>query len=86
MRYDDQSVHDGCGDGGERFDIVATSLVERGWTDAEIKQEIAARYWHFAIPLDWDDNRLQQEIERRKVRPLETKPAAKAQQNLDNIT
>ena len=39
-------------------------------------------------PLDWDDGRLQQEIERCivKVRPLETKSAAKAEQNLDNIT
>jgi hypothetical protein len=62
--YDNQSVRDGCGDGGERFRIVATSLVERGWNAAEIKQEIAARYWHFAIPLDWEDSRLRQEIER----------------------
>jgi hypothetical protein len=43
FRYNDQTVHDGCGDGGERLRIVATSLVERGWNAAEIKQEIAAR-------------------------------------------
>jgi hypothetical protein len=75
--YDNQSVRDGYGDGGERFHIVATSLVERGWKEAEIKHEIAApdRRWRFAIPCDWDENRLQQEIERCivKVRPLEPK-------------
>jgi hypothetical protein len=42
--------NDGCGDGGERFHIVATSFVERGWNAAEIKKEIAARYWNFATP------------------------------------
>ena len=36
FNYNDQSVHDGCGDGGERLRIVATSLVERGWNAAEI--------------------------------------------------
>ena len=88
IRTNDKTVHDGCGDGGEMFHIVATLFVERGWNVAEIKQEIAARYWDFAIPLDWDDSRPQQEIERciAKVRPLETKPAAKAEQNLDDIT
>jgi hypothetical protein len=81
MHTNYQSLHgDGLGDGGERFRIVATSLVERGWTEAEIKQEIAAQYWRFAIPVDWDAARLQEEIERviLKVRPLETKPAAQA--------
>jgi hypothetical protein len=33
--YDNQSVRDGYGDGGERFHIVTTSLVERGWNAAE---------------------------------------------------
>ena len=42
--YDEESRRDdGCGDGGERFDIVATSLVERSRNAAEIKQEIAAQ-------------------------------------------
>src|SRR5271156_4054915 len=73
-------------DGGERFRIVATSLVERGWNAAEIKQDVKVRYWHYAIPVDWDDSRLRQEIERCivKVRPLETKPAAKADQISDD--
>jgi hypothetical protein len=88
IRVNDRSIYDGLGDGGERLRVVATALVERGWDAAEIRAHVKARYWDFAIPLDWDDSRPQQEIERciAKVRPLETKPAAKAQQNLDNIT
>jgi hypothetical protein len=78
----DQSVVEGGGGALEieRFHIVATSLVERGWKDAEIKKEVAIRFWDFAIPPDWDSSRLQEEIERAilKVRPLETKPAAQA--------
>jgi len=51
IRYSDPSMHaDGYGDGGERFHIAATSLVERGWNAGEIREEIAARRWHFAIP------------------------------------
>ena len=61
IRVNDRSIYDGLGDGGERFRIITKRLVERGWNAAEIKQEIAARYWDFAIPLDWDDNRPQQE-------------------------
>ena len=86
FRYNDRTVHDGLGDGGERFRMIATALVERGWNAAEITEDIAARPWHFAIPPDWSDDRLQREIEACGAAraPLETKPAAKAEQILDD--
>ena len=64
-------------DGGDRFDTVVTALAECGWSDADIKQRVAARHWDFSIPLDWDANRIQQELELciLKVRQLEKKPA-----------
>ena len=86
MRADGLALERGHEGGEQRFRIVATSLFEHGWNAVEIKQEIAARYWHFAVPPDWDDNRLQQEIERCGAAgvPLETKPAAKAEQISDD--
>jgi hypothetical protein len=87
IRVNDRSIYDGLGDGGERFRIITKSLVERGWNAAEIKQEIGP-VLGLCDPPRLGRQPASARIERciAKVRPLETKPAAKAEQNLDNIT
>jgi hypothetical protein len=45
--------NDSCGDGGERFRIVATSLVERGWNDG-LPGWLRDRIESAAIPADRD--------------------------------
>jgi hypothetical protein len=79
MMHENFSVcrDDGCGDDGERFRLIVTSLVERGWDAAWITENIAARPWHFAIPVDWDDKQIQREIASCGAprAPQETKPA-----------
>lgn len=67
---------DGLGDGGERFRLRATSLVERGWNAAEIAEDVKAQPWRFVIPPDWSDDRLKFEIESCGAKV--EKPIAKA--------
>jgi hypothetical protein len=74
-----RSVCDGLGDDGELFRIRVTALVERGWTATEIAEDVKAQHWRYAIPPDWDDKRIQREIEACGATraPQEPRPAAK---------
>ena len=72
-----RSIYDGFGDNGTQFRIRATALVERGWDATEIAEDVKAQPWKFAIPPDWDNKRLQQEIESCGA-ACAPKPAAKA--------
>src|SRR5271169_5007309 len=81
MHTNYQTSHlDGLGDGGERLRLVATELAKRGWSDGGIKQRVMTD--PACVHPAWDDLWVQQEIEAciSKVRPLEPKPAAKAEQ------
>lgn len=78
LTYGVRDSRDACGDGGEKFYEIVSSLARRGWSDAAIREEVAAVPRTFAPPPDWDASRMQQEIEIgiARVRPLDPKPVA----------
>ena len=66
---------DGLGDGGELFRIAPRRSSNEGGTPPRSAEDVETKPWRYAVPVDWDDDRVQREIEACGAKPVQKPPA-----------